>query len=101
MPPLSEINKKKGIYSRELSHITGNNTISKRVFVCDIQKTDGEELIKIWGIDFKVTKFEESCFDGTVKFKNIYYFDSQGIVRRSLQFHSNTLGSITIERIDR
>ena len=74
MPPLSEINKNKVIYSRELSHITGNNTISKRVFVCDIQKTNGEELIKIWGIDFKVTKFEESCFDGTVKFKNIYYF---------------------------
>ena len=101
MPPWFNISKKKETYSRELSHITGNNQISKRVFICEIEKTNREELIKIWGVDFKVAKFEESCFDRTYKFKNTYYVDSQGIVRRSSQYHSNTLGSIMIERIDR
>ena len=101
MTSCNKINKKKGTYSRELSHITGNNKISKRVFICDIKKINSEELLKIWGVDFKVAKFEESCFYGTFKFKNIYYVDFQGIVRRSLQYHSNTLGYVTIERIDR
>ena len=101
MPSWSNINKKTGPYSRKLNHITGNNKISRRVFNCNIEKTSSTELIKIWDINFKVAKFEESCSNGSLTFKNIYHVDTQGIVRRSLQYHSDTLGSITIERLDR
>ena len=101
MPSWSNINKKTGPYSRKLNHITGNNKISRRVFKCNIEKTSSTELIKIWDLNFKVTKFEESCNYGSFTFKNIYHVDTQGIVRRSLQYHSDTLGSITIERLDR
>ena len=101
IPPWSKINKKSRTYSRELAHITGNNKIKKRVFNCNIEKTNSKELIKIWDINFKVVKFEESCFDSSFTFKNIFYVDTQGIIRKSLQYHSNTLGSIIIERLDR
>ena len=101
MPPWLKINKKTKTYSRELNHISGNNKISKRVFICDIEKTNSEQIIKIWDINFKVTKFEEQCFNNNYTFKNTYYVDSIGIVRRSSQYHSDTLGSITIERLDR
>ena len=101
MPPWSNINKKTKTYSRELNHITGNNKISKRVFNCNIEKNSSTELIKIWDINFKVAKFEESCSDRNLKFKNTYQVDTQGIVRRSTQYHSETLGSILIERLDR
>ena len=101
MPPWSNIDKKSENYSRELNHITGNNKISKRVFSCDIKKTNDEEIIKIWGVNFKVEKFEESCSNGSLAFKNIYQIDSQWIVRRSTQYHSETLGSMLIERLDR
>lgn len=101
MPTWSKIKKKSGSYSRELNHITGNNKIYKRVISCDIEKTSSGDLIKIWDVNFKVDKFEESCSDGSFAFKNTYQVDARGIVRRSSQYHSETLGSILIERLER
>ena len=101
MPHWSKINKKVENYSRQLAHITGNNTISKRVFTCNIEKTSSEGQIEIWDVNFKVAKFEESCSNSSFVFTNTYHVDNQGIVRKSLQYHSDTLGSIKIERLDR
>ena len=101
IPPWSKINEQTKTYSRELYYITGNNKISSRVFNCNIKKTNNEEFIKIWKIDFKVAKFEEQCFHRSLTFKNNYYVDALGIVRKSKQHHSVTLGYITIERLDR
>ena len=101
MPHWSKINEKTEAYSRELAHITGNNKISRRVFNCDIKKTSSKELIKVWDLNFKVSKFEENCSNSSLTFKNTYQVDARGIVRRSSQYHSETLGYILIERIDR
>ena len=101
IPPWSKINKKIETYVRELNHITGNNKISKRVFRCDIKKTSSGDLVEIWDIIFKVDNFEESCSDGIFTFENTYQVDASGIVRRSSQYHGDTLGFIKIERLDR
>ena len=101
MPPWSKIKNKTVSYNRELSHITGNSEISKRVFTCDIQKTSNREVIEIWKINFKVVRFDETCISGSHNFKNTYYLDTQGNVRRSSQYHSEKLGLIIIERLDR
>ena len=101
MPPWSNITKKTEAYNRELIHITGNNKISKSVFSCQVEKTSSKELIKIWDINFKVANFEEHCSNDRLTFKNVYHVDTQGIIRRSLQYHSVTLGYILIERLDR
>ena len=101
MPSWSNINKKTENYNRELNHISGNNKISKRVYKCHSEKTSSGELIKIWDVNFKVNKFEENCSDGSFTFKNTYHVDTQGIVRRSSQYHSKTLGFVKIERLDR
>ena len=101
MPPWSNINKKAEIYSRELIQISGNNKISKLVFSCVIEKINSHEQIEIWDINFKVAKFEENCSNGMHTFKNTYQVDAQGIVRRSIQYHSETIGYILIERLER
>ena len=101
MPVWSNINKKTENYNRELNHITGNNRISRRIFNCDIEKTSSRDIVKIWEVNFKVDRFEENCFDGSFAVKNTYQVDARGIVRRSSQYHSETLGSILIERLDR
>tara|TARA_B100001059_G_scaffold222055_1_gene245642 strand:+ start:338 stop:1009 length:672 start_codon:yes stop_codon:yes gene_type:complete len=101
MPSWSQIDKKTESYSRKLSYLTGNNKISKRFFSCVIEKTSNDAQIEIWDIAFKVDKFEENCSDGRLTLKNNYQVDSQGIIRRSKQYHSETLGSILIERLDR
>ena len=97
----SKISKQTERYRRELIHITGNNKIAKRVFSCQIKKTSSKELIEIWDVNFKVAKFEEHCSHDRLAFKNVYHVDTKGIVRRSLQFHSDTLGYILLERLDR
>ena len=101
MPIWSKINKKTDTYTRELAHISGNNKISKRVFTCDVEKTNSQEQIEIWDMNFKVAKFEENCSDSSFTFKNIYHVDTQGIVRKSSQYHSDTIGYILTERLDR
>lgn len=101
MPPWSKIKNKKQIYSREINHITGNNKILKRSLSCDIQKIGKKEVLKIWDVNFKVSVFEEYCRNSGLKFKNTYYIDTKGIMRRSLQYHSNSIGYILTERLDR
>ena len=101
IPPWSKIDQQTDNYSRELMYITGNNKIAKRVFSCHVKKTSSKKLIEVWDINFNVDKFEETCFDDSLIFKNSYQVDNQEIVRRSLQYHSDTLGYILLERLDR
>lgn len=101
MPSWSKIKNKSQIYSRELSHINGNNKISKRVFRCEIQKINSAKVIEIWSVRFPITKFEETCAEGDFKIRNIFYLDNQKIVRKSKQYHSDTVGYILTERLDR
>ena len=101
MPTWSNINKNTKTYTRELLYLDGNNKIYKRLFNCDIKKTNSEELIKIWDINFKVAKFEEQCFNRSLSLKNVYHVDKLGIIRKSSQYHSDTLGFVKIERLDR
>ena len=101
MQAWSKISKQTETYRRELIYITGNNGLAKRVFSCHVEKTNSKELIKIWDINFKVAKFEEHCSNDRLAFKNVYYIDTKGIVRRSVQYHGATLGHILIERLDR
>ncbi len=101
MPSWYEVNKNIKIYSREISHITGNNKIYKRVFKCRLQKINKKEIIEIWGVDFFVTKFQENCDYNGFEIENVFYLDKQKIVRKSSQYHSDTIGYITLERLDR
>ncbi|MFL2765841.1 MAG: YjbF family lipoprotein [Paracoccaceae bacterium] len=101
IPPWSKINHKIYSYSRRISFITGNNQIFERTFECNIEKNDRKEIIEIWKVEFRITKFEETCENYNMKIKNIYYVDKEQIVRKSSQYHGKTIGYITIERLDR
>lgn len=101
MPPWSKIKNKKQTYSREFSHITGNNKISKQLFDCEVIKNNDPEIIKVWGIDFTVSKYKEYCEVHDLNFTNSYYLDNNGIVRQSHQYHSQTHGYIFTQRLDR
>ena len=101
MPPWSKINGKNPAYSRELIYLAGNNKISQRSFKCDIKKTGKRKIIEIWDVKFPVTKFNELCASGDFKIENTYYLDDLKIVRKSKQYHSDTVGYIVTERLDR
>jgi hypothetical protein len=101
MPNWTKINFKAQTYIRELSYITGNNKILTHTLTCNIQKTSEKENIKVWNVDFSVDQIEETCFNDNLSFKNTYHVDNRDIVRRSTQYHSNTIGYIFMERLDR
>lgn len=89
------------IYSRELSYIDGKNKIYRLILDCKIKKNGPQEKLEIWGVVFLVTKYEEKCRRSEGTITNIYYLDTRGIVRKSLQFHSERIGYIITERLDR
>ncbi len=101
IPTWSEIDKESETYSRQVSQITGNNKIHTLTFDCNIQKSYKKEVLEIWNVEFLVTKFEETCEGNGSKIENIYYLDNQEIIRKSSQYHSETIGYITTERLDR
>ena len=101
IPAWSEIDNSVTTYMRDLSYLSGNNEILKQSFRCNIKKNDRREVIEIWDIKFYVTEFKENCDNNGFKMENTYYLDGREIVRRSLQYHSEKLGFILMERLDR
>ena len=101
MPPWTDIGLSATTYKRKLSHITGNNKIKERVFDCTIQGNIKKEFIEIWKLEFYVTQINENCDHNGFIYRNTYYLDERKIVRRSTQYHSDTIGYITVERLDR
>ena len=101
MPSWPNIKDKEIKYRRKMSYITGNNKIFHRLFECSLKKSKKTELLEIWDIEFWAIKFQETCDSNGFQFRNIYYVDNADIVRRSVQYHSDTIGYITTERLDR
>lgn len=100
MPNWEKINQKTVTYNRQLSYLDGNNKINKFVLECKMKKYNKKEITKIWDVEFKVRKYDEDCsYEGKIV-KNTYYLDDQYIVRKSLQYHSETLGYLYFERLD-
>ena len=64
-------------------------------------KTKSDVEIDNFDIKFVTAYFEEVCFDGYFTFKNDYFVDKDDVVRRANVFHSQVIGSIYIERLDR
>jgi len=100
MPNWQEI-KKSASYQRNISYLAGNNLLNNMIFMCNITNVSKEKVIDVWGLSFKVDEYSEHCSGPTRKIKNTYFVDKKGIVRRSSQFHSETVGQILIERIDK
>lgn len=99
-PPWSSIDVLT-IYHKKFSYLSGNNLSYTLNFSCKIKTFSEKETIKIWGTAFIVKKYEETCHNQKKTIKNTFFIDKEGIVRRSHQYHSQTLGYIYTERLER
>ncbi len=100
IPPWAKI-RKSAEYNRRISFLNGNNQIRSKTFTCKMTKIDDGLNINVWDVIFEATLFEEHCNGNQGTIKNKYYIDRSNIVRRSNQYHSDTVGYVTIERLDR
>ena len=101
MPPWEKIRNNLYTYNRKLSYISGNNKISELVFECDIQKSKFKETIKIWDLEVLVVRYEENCYAKHFDIRNTYFLDANNTVRKSSQYHGETVGYLIMERIER
>jgi len=88
-------------YDRQLSYLMEGNSLSVQLFNCSILKTKSRVIIENFDIKFVTAHFEEVCSNEYFTFKNDYFVDKDDIVRRANVFHSQVIGNIYIERLDR
>lgn len=99
-PPWPNLQAPKN-YKRKLSFLKGTNKTFSRNFDCKIQKIGGNETLEIWDVAFITEKYIENCTDEEVFIENFYFVDSSKTVRKSIQYHSEKMGYILTERLDR
>lgn len=101
MPSWSKVNNHGVSYTRAITYLNGNNRLVKHLLECRIKKSTKKNTLQIWEATFSVWSYEENCSFEQFKIKNSYYVENNGTVRKSVQYHSKTLGYIKTERLDR
>ena len=89
------------VYRKKLTYLSGNNKLYDQIFNCKVNRKYESELIEVWDVTFRVNRFDEICSTNNLEVKNTYYVENSGIVRRSRQFHSKSIGFMIIERLQR
>jgi hypothetical protein len=87
-------------YVKTQSWLSEDNQITSTNYSCTASVENAREKITIFDKTFLVQRAIETCIDGDSKIGNEYFFERNGIVRRSRQFHSPALGYIFVERLD-
>ena len=87
-------------YVKTQSWLSEDNQITSTIYSCTASVENAREKIIIFDKTFLVQRAIETCIDGDSKIGNEYFFERNGIVRRTRQFHSPALGYIFVERLD-
>ena len=93
--------EKEIFYQRNFSYLIEGNSLSIQSFNCSMLKNKTGVVVENFDVKFITTLFEEKCSNEDFAFKNEYFVDKNDIVRRANVFHSQVIGSIYIERLDR
>ncbi len=79
-------------------YLTGEDRIEQRRFTCTLSAPVREPVV-IYEIQYQTARITESCSDERDSFTNDYWIDAQGVVRKSRQWLSPSVGYLEIERI--
>ena len=99
MPDWSLISNKQK-YRRTMSYLEKDNQIIVYHYDCSIEAVEGDQNIEIFQEIFITKLYVESCAFKDKDFKNKFFVDKNYLVRKSLQYHSDKVGYLIIERVD-
>ena len=88
-------------YTKKLFLLEQDNRINVENYLCSIIIKEKIQEIDIFDVNFQTRLFEEKCESNSKILENLYFLDTENIVRRSKQYHSANIGYILTERIDR
>ena len=60
---------------------------------------ESQETIYIFEKPYKTLRMSEDCESGGLQFKNTYWIEKNGMIRKSQQWHGENIGLILIERV--
>ena len=84
-------------YAKKYTYLLEDNQLVSKNFDCSFDIGDKFSVINIFDRDFSVSMRVETCTGQNTDFKNRYWIETDGTVRRSTQFHSNQIGQILLE----
>lgn len=87
--------------NREIAHLKNDNKLISRSMLCNVVPTKKKKYVTVFDLSFVVREYIETCSDSFGEIRNIYLVDNNNIVRKSKQYHSETLGYLQIERLER
>ena len=98
-PALHQVNGS-GTYKKTMDWLYADNQIQSDLFTCTISVEMKKHYIIVFDKEFLTRKALETCKSETLSIQNEYFYEPTGVVRRSRQFLSRSLGSIFIERLN-
>ena len=84
-------------YAKKYTYLVEDNQLVSKYFNCSFNLDEKSSVIKIFDRDFSVSMRVETCTGQNTDFKNRYWIETDGTVRRSTQFHSNNVGQVLLE----
>ena len=94
-------NPSDGPYTRKLAYLRKDNQMRVYEYECSLMDTKKYETMEIFDAKFQVRRIDETCRGDGIPFVNDYRVDASGLVRKSRQYHGETIGYMTLERLDR
>ena len=87
-------------YFKMQSWLSEDNQKKSLNYSCTAAVESARKAITIFDKTFLVQRAVETCKAGDSTIKNEYFFERNGVVRRSRQFHGPAFGYIFFERLD-
>ena len=84
-------------YVKKYTYLLEDNQLIPKYFNCSFDFGEKSLLINIFEKSFSVSILVETCTGQNTNFKNNYWIEADGTVRRSTQFHSNEIGEVLLE----
>ena len=89
------------VYFRKLAYLREDNQIHVIEYECTMRDTNRRKTIEIFDVQFLVNHLRETCDGVASKFINDYFVDTNGLVRKSTQYHGDIIGYVDLERLER
>ncbi|MFQ6547063.1 YjbF family lipoprotein [Aestuariibius sp. 2305UL40-4] len=87
-----------GTAIRFYDYLTGEDRIDRRRLTCLLSAPEPER-ITVFEVVYGTARIDETCSDGELVFDNVYWIDEGGVVRKSRQFVSLSVGHVIVEQL--
>ena len=84
-------------YRKIYTYLMEDNQLVSKYFDCSFDLGKKFSIISVFDKEFSVSMRVETCMGQNTNFKNNYWIENSGTVRRSTQFHSNEIGQVLLE----